>query len=397
MIRKRLPIYQAEAKGADCVECTFNSQTPVGPERAKDHRDFTIVVDGPNGVEAEVGLPLSGNAGGWMEDVFKALGLERRFLDIHPAMSCAPDGLGLLSAASFTEGINNCRPRLVRELAQVEHQELILTMGEKAMYALTGKRGIHDWSGYPLDPLPVYKDMWNGREPVIFPTFHPSFIMREPWYWPVLKKDLERALRLNHNGITPFQWPEIYFEDDEASVNALADIYDNPGDVDVGFDVETGGKSPFTSPLLCGAIASRTKSVCVSYPFDETVEGLFRAILKSKRHKKVLQNGNHDLITCHSNDIEISNNDFDLLPASRVAFPQIDHDLGFLFRFLLFGPRYKIEFHAGKDKGDSGWLKAAKDPGLFKKMKIYCAKDAWSTVMLKEPLLELIRRLPHGP
>ena len=389
--------------GADCPSCPFNSQVPVGPELiAPQRRQLIIVLEGPGYTEAAVGVPLAGKTGGFMDDVFQALGLARGRVSILNSTACLP--VNNPGPKEFRRAVNCCQPRLARELAAQAPQpgQIILAMGEKAMASLCGFRrgGITAWRGYPL---PALDQAFSQAH--IFPTFHPSYVLREPCYWPILKTDVRRALALQDGELSLNNTdPPITLSNAHETYQVITEIHRRAlhegGHGCVGLDIETGGKNWLEAPLLCIGVADTIQAVSIPASHDEQVDGALRDILRDPQVGKVFQNRNVDLIGLRAAGYEVSEespNNFDLLDAGRIAFPGVEHDLGALASYFLFAPRWKSDYHGGKDKGEDSWEKDARDPVKFVEMQRYNALDAFRTRQLKPYLQRALNQAKAGP
>lgn len=85
---------------------------------------------------------------------------------------------------------------LQREIEQVQ-PNVIITVGNYAMWALTGKFGILKWRGSVLRlQWPSLED--NSKQPVVIPTVHPAAVLREWSYRALAVQDLKRAASYRH-------------------------------------------------------------------------------------------------------------------------------------------------------------------------------------------------------
>lgn len=385
--------YDPQALGARCPECPLRGQKPVPPHKPSGQRHFTMVLEGPGKIEPGADMPAAGGTGRFLARAFRVFGTDRRNVAIHNSMCCQPKAD--TTDGELTQATEFCRPRLLKELADLREDELVLACGDFGLYTLTGRVGISDWRGYPHAALP------DLRVKTVFPVYHPAFVMRANAYWPIWKMDVTRALAFNQGRLPLWTWPRLEVDNDFGSLSLLH-LFRDAADrqpIRLGFDVETGGKSAFESPLLCLALGGSGPgfrgSVSLTWPFaDEQLNAATRALLHHPNVTLELQNANHDLVTAAVNQLEISCKTHDLLPDSRVAFPQVSHGLQFTAQVFHFIEPWKSIYGAsGDEKGAERWLKAAQNPKTFRTMRIYNAQDSYSTQITQPPLSAMLAKM----
>jgi len=87
-----------------------------------------------------------------------------------------------------------CARYLIEELDDV-NPNVVIAAGETALTTLTGRKKIGLWRGVAIDgPRRTSSDDDSSSEAYkVFPTWHPSFIMRQQYQWPFAVHDLARA------------------------------------------------------------------------------------------------------------------------------------------------------------------------------------------------------------
>lgn len=170
-----------------------------------------------------------------------------------------PNALILEGIQELKDEISRVRPRL------------ILALGNTALWALTGHRGITKWRGSML--------LYGSS--MLMPTYHPALIIRE-WAWRAIAvHDMRRALlALRDNG-----WPERKrtfivrpsFPQAMEVLNALITTADKHADKEhplpLASDLETRHKH-----ISCSGIAwSHEEAICLPYMSVETPEGYWTA------------------------------------------------------------------------------------------------------------------------
>jgi DNA polymerase len=344
-------------------------------------RAEVIVVGESPGKNEEVSLrPFQGESGEILTDLLEWCGIPRSFAHITNTVLCRPNPHQ--TPKEWQKAIKCCAPRLENELAvanKVSDGSYVLVLGAKGLAALTGHGSISAWRGYPLPALKT-----NAR---VFPTFHPAHILRHPHLLPIIKTDFQRFFEWQRGELTDWKWPPIIIDEGPEMEAALERILETG---EAGVDVETAGINPYTSELLCLGLASPDDAISVPWPISNPdIDYLCREILSQAKVSKVFQNGNFDKISLQENRIEYRCDDeFDTLIAHRIVAPALPHDLGFMASMELGCDRWKTQFRVMSDiKGGERFRKAKEDPAKFRDMRVYNAKDAAATVLLRAPLL----------
>jgi len=369
-----------EELGADCANCPLNFQTPVPNEPVSGDHRLTIVGESPGRVEEKKGRPFVGRSGAELNNILKRFKIKREDVHITNALLCRP--LKNTPAKDLNKALECCAPRLSIELIPLK-DKLVITMGAHALKAMTGKTNILPWRGFPL----------HTKGYVIFPTIHPSFVLRSPSYLPVWINDISRAIALSKKSSLEisysFEEPLIVDEGPDM-VKGLCQLLESSS---VAIDVETAGTDAFTAPILCIGIANEDIAVSVPWPAPTTqLEYLVRAIITNAKIQKVFQNRNYDVITLEENGLPVQGDFFDTLDAHAIVAPQLPHDLGFIASSYFMYPRWKTEFRVFDDKkGSDAFARAS-----ARELRVYNSKDALMTAKLRAPLLMELERTKNG-
>lgn len=184
---------------------------------------------------------------------------------------------------------------LKQEIATVQ-PKLILALGNTALWALTGHRGITKWRGSMLQ---------FGRS-LLMPTYHPALILRE-WSWRATAlHDLRRAVQ----ALTAGSWPVLRrvfivrpsFPDTIEVLNALISTADHHADrehpVRIASDLETRISRP--KYIACHGIAwSAEECICIPSMCVERPEGYFTAdqeVAIWERERHLLTHSNVEVV-----------------------------------------------------------------------------------------------------
>jgi len=166
--------------GAACARCKLctlgRSQIVfgVGNPRAR----LMFVGEAPGADEDAQARPFVGRAGQLLTKIIEAIGFKREEVLIGNVNRCRPPG----NRPPTEEEATMCKPFLLREIASVQ-PEVIVVMGNTAMRNLLNtKQGITRLRG----------EFQDYRGVKVMPTFHPAYLLRDPSKkqetWQDLKK-----------------------------------------------------------------------------------------------------------------------------------------------------------------------------------------------------------------
>ena len=151
---------------AECRACTLcqgrrNTVFGVGDRQA----DWLIVGEAPGENEDLQGEPFVGQAGKLLDNMLKALGLDRRHkVYIANVLKCRPPG----NRNPEPQEVAQCEPFLRRQV-QLLQPRIILAMGRFAVQSLLG-------SSEPIGKLRGRRHEYMGVPVVV--TYHPAYLLR---------------------------------------------------------------------------------------------------------------------------------------------------------------------------------------------------------------------------
>jgi len=148
-----------------CALCETRSSVVFG-EGSRRPR-LVVVGEAPGADEDASGRPFVGKAGQLLTRMLAAIGLARDDVYIANVLKCRPPG----NRPPAPDEVAMCRPYLAEQLRLLD-PELILVLGNHAAHAiLSVDRGISSLRGR-IHRAP------DGR--AVLPTFHPSYLLRNP-------------------------------------------------------------------------------------------------------------------------------------------------------------------------------------------------------------------------
>jgi len=134
-----------------------------------------IIGEAPGKEEDENGIPFVGRAGKLLRKLLREAGLEEFY--ITNVVKCRPPG----NRTPLKEEIESCLPFLERQIAILK-PEIILVLGNTALKALTGE-------SHKLTE--VRGRMLETSQNLIYPSFHPSFALRNKKAKESLAEDIK--------------------------------------------------------------------------------------------------------------------------------------------------------------------------------------------------------------
>jgi len=168
-----------------CGLCKGRKNTVFGMGHVQ--ADWMVVGEAPDEEEDTLGLPFAGQPGQLLDNMLKAVGLNRQDQSgagvyIANALKCRP----AVSRNPTPEEVATCAPYLMRQVALVK-PKVILAMGRFAVQSLLN-------STEPLGKLRGQVHDCQGVPVVV--TYHPSYLLRNPADKAKAWADLVLALKV---------------------------------------------------------------------------------------------------------------------------------------------------------------------------------------------------------
>jgi len=238
-----------------------------------------------------------------------------------------------------TDGeIRCCARYLIGEL-EANNPNIVVALGDTALYVLTGKTGITKHRGVPLEGF-------GGRK--VLATLHPAFVMRDQSKYCLPIFDIQRAL-------TESTFPEIRRVPVAYVTNARpelhgADLLERCRRTGVYvFDLETTNLDPRTSQIICNGMSDGTPGQAECYRWSPATAEITRAAFSDPSIEVVGQNNeSFDIPFCEVKGIEVPvGRVFDTMIGQFLVNADLPKDLGTL------GANYTdMEYWKDKSKED---------------------------------------------
>jgi DNA polymerase len=164
----------------NCPLCQTRTHTVPGEGNAE-CPDIMFIGEGPGEEEDAQGRPFVGKAGQLLTKMIEAMGYRREQVFIANMVKCRPPN----NRTPLPEETEKCLPYLQQQIDLIKPR-IIIGMGATAIKGLLGKTaGITRLRGSWQD--------YKGTK--LMPTFHPSYLLRDPSKKKVVWQDLQLVLK----------------------------------------------------------------------------------------------------------------------------------------------------------------------------------------------------------
>jgi uracil-DNA glycosylase len=179
----------------DCTRCVLHKQGRkqivfgVGNPTA----ELMFVGEGPGADEDEKGEPFVGRAGQLLNNMIKAMGIERESVYIANIVKCRPPG----NRQPERDECATCSPFLMRQIAVVKPKVIVALGATAAKTLLAMNSSMMQLRGrfYDFKPPGVVSSdpAWDGCKLAV--TYHPAFLLRDPRQKGEAWKDLQMVMK----------------------------------------------------------------------------------------------------------------------------------------------------------------------------------------------------------
>lgn len=148
-----------------CGLCEKRKNSVAGEGHAQP--EIVFIGEDPGADEDRLGRPFVGAAGQLLDKMIVAMGLQRHEIFIANVVKCRPPG----NRTPELDEANTCLPWLEQQI-DILKPKIICTLGNTPLRALSGngQLGITRQRGQTFQ--------WRGI--TVLPTFHPSYLLRNP-------------------------------------------------------------------------------------------------------------------------------------------------------------------------------------------------------------------------
>jgi len=323
---------------------TWGTKVPAkGPKTAR----MVIVGESPGAREVRALEPFVGPAGKKLDEFCQRAGIDLDECYVTNACKYKPNVPKKQKASYFMKGGEPTEPfmegiiELVEDLQEIK-PNVTVAVGDWAMFALTGLRGISKYRGSILESniIPGLK---------VVPTLHPSYILQGNWQERVLVVwDLRRAREESAS-------PDIVLPEFEALIDPTDDQVAYFTEVMLLADSFTFDTEWYDADTLacCGFTSDKRWAICLD-PQRPTHRVAIRELLASGCHK-MAQNAMFDVVYLRRAGYPVAVTDDsgdriveDTMVAHFVSWPDIKKGLATTTSIYTRHPYYKDDFQIWK-------------------------------------------------
>ncbi len=183
---------QIATEVAACTRCSLHAgRTRTVPGQGNPHPEILFVGEAPGADEDRQGLAFVGRAGQLLTKMIAAMGFDREEVFIANINKCRPPD----NRAPTTDEMAACLPYLKRQIALLQ-PKVIVAMGATAINGL-----VEVPKGMGITKL---RGTWLTFEGIdLMPTFHPSYLLRNPPAKKPVWEDLKAVLHRLDRPVPP--------------------------------------------------------------------------------------------------------------------------------------------------------------------------------------------------
>lgn len=341
----RLPLELKRDKNChDCGLCEtaeFVCLLGQGPK----HPKAMVIGEAPGRREDESGKAFVGKAGELLDELLDDAGLPREDVYITNAVHCRPPE----NRTPKKKEIEACKRWIQAEIRAIK-PKFILTLGNVPLQSLLGLKGIKRLRGMPIERDGI----------TYFPTYHPSYALRDERQRPVIASDIAMFSRIvERGGVGNEEGLNFHiiksWEDVE---RALRDIEDTSIK---SVDTECSGLHQFDPGFAIQSIHIGTRKNQWCFPLSHKLgwmsddprgrEKLMRRLVSVlRRGTVIMQNGKYDTIAIAVEYGLWLYTDFDTMLAHYNINENMRHDLKFLAQFYFEAIDYDVPIEVKQGK-----------------------------------------------
>jgi uracil-DNA glycosylase len=167
----------------DCTRCPLHKQgrKQIVFGVGNPHADLMFIGEAPGADEDIQGEPFVGRSGQLLTNMIKAMGLSREEVYIANIIKCRPPG----NRAPERDECATCSPFLMRQIEAIK-PKAIVALGAVAAKTLLAINA----------PMIELRGRWfDFRGTKLAVTYHPAFLLRDPWQKKETWKDLQMVMK----------------------------------------------------------------------------------------------------------------------------------------------------------------------------------------------------------
>jgi DNA polymerase len=179
----------------DCTRCVLHQQGRkqivfgVGNPKA----DLMFIGEAPGADEDQQGEPFVGRAGQLLNNMIKAMGLEREQVYIANIIKCRPPN----NRTPERDECETCSPFLMRQVATIKPKVIVAlgAVAAKTLLAINDSMSNLRGRWYEFRPTGARSNDPNWTSAKLAVTYHPAFLLRDPRQKKAAWKDLQMVMK----------------------------------------------------------------------------------------------------------------------------------------------------------------------------------------------------------
>jgi DNA polymerase len=180
--------------GPDCTRCKLHKQgrKQIVFGVGNPHAELMFVGEGPGADEDAQGEPFVGRAGQLLNNMIKAMGIQREDVYIANIVKCRPPG----NRTPERDECETCSPFLMRQIAVIKPKVIVALGAVAAKNLLAINAPMSELRGRFYDFLPAgagSDPSWPGAQLAV--TYHPAYLLRDPRQKGEAWKDLQMVMK----------------------------------------------------------------------------------------------------------------------------------------------------------------------------------------------------------
>jgi DNA polymerase len=166
------------ARIAGCQDCGLaRTRTRAVPGAGPEHAEVMFVGEGPGYNEDQQGEPFVGQAGQFLNDLIRSVGMQRKDVFICNVVKCRPPG----NRDPLPDEIAACRKHLERQIELID-PKVVVTLGRYSLQHFLPGQAISRVHGRPT--------VREGRH--VLPMYHPAAALHQGSLRAVIIDDMKR-------------------------------------------------------------------------------------------------------------------------------------------------------------------------------------------------------------
>lgn len=183
-----LSALDADAQG--CTKCKLHEgRTTVVFGVGNPNADLMFIGEAPGADEDRQGEPFVGRAGKLLTEIIKAMKFTREDVYIANVLKCRPPG----NRDPAPDEVETCSPYLIRQIELIQPKVIVALGSFAAKMLLNTKTGITALRGQFHESTLAQQ---SDNAPVIMPTYHPAYLLRNPNAKREVWEDMQQVMEL---------------------------------------------------------------------------------------------------------------------------------------------------------------------------------------------------------